>query len=108
MTRTPGPRHDERRPRGWRSLAFDVGLGLLATGAWMAEVSGGDVKPVAVVLGVVAGGALILRRSAPLAVLVTTLGALVAIAIITPDAGDPLEASAASVLIALYTTAALC
>jgi signal transduction histidine kinase len=73
----------------------------------MAEVSGGDVTPVVVVLGVVAGGALILRRSAPLAVLLTTLGALVAIAIITPDAGDPLEASAASVLIALYTTAAL-
>jgi signal transduction histidine kinase len=107
VTRAPGPRHDERRPRGWRSLAFDVALGLLATGAWMAEVSGGDVTPVVVVLGVVAGGALILRRSAPLAVLLTTLGALVAIAIITPDAGDPLEASAASVLIALYTTAAL-
>ena len=108
MTRTPGPRRDERRPHGWRSLAFDVALGLLATGAWMAEVSGGDVTPVVVVLGVVAGGALILRRSAPLAVLLTTLGAVVAIAIITPDAGDPLEASAASVLIALYTTAALC
>ena len=107
MTRTLGPRHDERRPRGWGSLAFDVALGLLATGAWMAEVSGGDVTPVAVVLGVVAGGALILRRSVPLTVLLTTLGALVAIAIITPDAGDPLEASAASVLIALYTAAAL-
>ena len=107
MTRAPGPRRDERRPHGWRSLAFDVALGLLATGAWMAEVSGGDVTPVVVVLGVVAGGALIVRRSAPLAVLLTTLGALMAIAIITPDAGDPLEASAASVLIALYTTAAL-
>ena len=107
MTRAPGPRRDERRPHGWRSLAFDVALGLLATGAWMAEVSGGDVTPVVVVLGVVAGGALIVRRSAPLAVLLTTLGALMAIAIITPDAGDPLEASAASVLVALYTTAAL-
>jgi signal transduction histidine kinase len=107
MTRTPGPRHDERWPRGWRSWAFDGALGLLATGAWMAEVSGGDVTPVVMVSGVVAGGALILRRSAPLAVLLTTLGALVAIAIMSPDAGDPLEASAASVLIALYTTAAL-
>src|SRR5918994_984115 len=30
MTRTPGPRHDERWPRGWRSLAFDGALVLLA------------------------------------------------------------------------------
>jgi signal transduction histidine kinase len=108
VTRAPGPRHDERRPRGWRSLAFDVALGVLATGAWVAEVSDADETPVAViVLGVVAGGALTLRRSAPLAVLLTTLGVAVPTAIIAPDVGDPLEASAASVLIALYTTAAL-
>jgi signal transduction histidine kinase len=53
-------------------------------------------------LAVVAGGALLLRRRVPLAVLATALTATVSIVAL---GGDP---SGASVLIALYTTAALC
>ena len=56
----------------------------------------------ALVLAVVAGGALVLRRTAPLAVLATTLAATAAIVAL----GD--DPSGVSVLIALYTTAALC
>jgi signal transduction histidine kinase len=108
MSDAAGSRPDERWPRGWRSVAFDVAVGLLAVGAGVAEVSGADGTPVVLLaLTVVAGGALMLRRSAPLAVLATTLGVAVAIAIIDAEAADPLEASSASVLVALYTTAAL-
>ena len=39
MTDAAGSRHDERRPRGWRSLAFDVALALLATGLELASVT---------------------------------------------------------------------
>jgi signal transduction histidine kinase len=108
MTDAAGSRPYERRPRGWRSVAFDVALGLLAIGAGVSEASNADGTPVAViVLTVVAGGALILRRWWPLAVLATTLGVAVAIWIIDVGAVDTLEASGASVLVALYTTAAL-
>ena len=108
MTDAAGARPDERWPRGWRSVAFDVALGLLAIGAGVGEVSGADGTPVElIVLSVVAGGVLMLRRWWPLAVLATTLGVAVAIWIIDVDAVDSLEASGASVLVALYTTAAL-
>jgi signal transduction histidine kinase len=99
---------DERRPRGWRSVAFDVALGLLGIGAGVGEVSSAAGTEVAlIVLAVVAGGALMLRRWWPPAVLATTLGVAVAIWIIDVDAVDSLEAGGASVLVALYTTAAL-
>jgi signal transduction histidine kinase len=108
MTDAAGSRPDERWPRGWRSVAFDVALGLLAIGAGVGEVSGADGTPAElIVLSVVAGGLLMLRRWWPLAVLATTLGVAVAIWIIDVDAVDSLEASGASVLVALYTTAAL-
>jgi signal transduction histidine kinase len=108
MTDAAGARPDERWPRGWRSVAFDVALGLLAIAAGVGEVSGADGTPAElIVLSVVAGGVLMLRRWWPLAVLATTLGVAVAIWIIDVDAVDSLEASGASVLVALYTTAAL-
>jgi signal transduction histidine kinase len=95
-------RPDERRPGGWRSWAFDVVLALLATGAELVTVVDGGTSVVAVGLVVVAGGALVLRRSAPLAVLAITLAAgVVVVAVGESPAG-------ASLLIALYTTAAIC
>jgi signal transduction histidine kinase len=95
---------DERRPRGRRSIAFDVALALVATAAELAQVIGATGTPSgpALVLAVVAGGALVLRRTAPLAVLATTGAATVAIFAL----GD--DPSGVSGLIALYTTAALC
>jgi signal transduction histidine kinase len=97
-------RLDERRPRGRRSLAFDLALALLAAAAELAQVIGATGTPsgAALLLAVVAGGALALRRMAPLAVLATTGAATVAIVAL----GD--DPSFVSVLIALYTTAALC
>jgi hypothetical protein len=62
----------------------------------------GTPRAFALVLAVTAGSALVLRRHMPLAVLVTTLAATVAIVAL----GD--DPSGATVLIALYTTAALC
>jgi signal transduction histidine kinase len=95
---------DERRPRGRRSLVFDLALALVATAAELAQVIGATGTPAApaLVLAVVAGGALVLRRKVPLAVLATALAATVAIVSL---GGDP---SGASVLMALYTTASLC
>jgi signal transduction histidine kinase len=101
----PAPvRLDERRPHGRRSFAFDVALALIATAAELGQVIGaaGTPRPLAIVLAVLAGGALVLRRRAPLAVLATTLAAGVAIVAL----GD--EPSGLSMLIALYSTAALC
>jgi signal transduction histidine kinase len=97
-------RVDVRRPRGRRSFAFDLALALLATAAELAHVIGatGTPRAPALVLAVVAGGGLVLRRTAPLAVLATTLAATVAIVALGEDP------SGATVLIALYTTAALC
>jgi signal transduction histidine kinase len=97
-------RLEERRPRGRRSFAFDLALALLAAAAELAQVIGATGTPsgAALLLAVVAGGVLALRRMAPLAVLATTGAATVAIVAL----GD--DPSFVSVLIALYTTAALC
>jgi signal transduction histidine kinase len=97
-------RLDERRPRGRRSFAFDLALALIAIAAELGQVIGAYGAPAvpALALAVVAGGALVLRRQAPLAVLATTLAATVAIVAL----GD--DPSGLSVLIALYTAAALC
>ena len=104
MTDAAGSRPDERLPRGWRSLAFDTALALLATGLELASVTGagGTASVPAIILAAVAGGALILRRSAPLAVLATTLAAAAAIVAV----GD--EPTGVAGGIALYTTAAMC
>jgi signal transduction histidine kinase len=95
---------NERRPRGRRSLAFDLALALVATATELAQVIGGAgaPSPASITLAVIAGGAIVLRRKAPLAVLATTLAAGVAVVAL----GD--EPSGVSVLIALYTTAAIC
>jgi signal transduction histidine kinase len=97
-------RLEERRPRGRRSFAFDLVLALLATATELSQVIGatGPPRAPALVFAVVAGGALLLRRTAPLAVLATTLAATVAIVAL----GD--DPSGLSAAIALYTTAALC
>jgi signal transduction histidine kinase len=103
MSEPPRARLDERRPRGRRSLAFDVGLALVAAAAELAQVIGAAGTPgwPALVLAAAAGGSLVLRRAAPLAVLATTLLTTAIVALDNDPAG-------VSVLIALYTTAALC
>jgi signal transduction histidine kinase len=104
MSEPPRARLDERQPRGRRSLAFDVGLAVVATAAELAQVIGAAGTPgwPALVLAVAAGGSLVPRRAAPLAVLATTLATTVAIVALDNDPAG------VSVLIALYTTAALC
>jgi signal transduction histidine kinase len=94
----------ERRPRGRRSFAFDLALALLAAAAELAQIIGatGALAAPSLALAVVAGGALVLRRRAPVAVLATILAAGVAIVAL----GD--DPSGLSMLIALYTTAAYC
>jgi signal transduction histidine kinase len=97
-------RLDEGWPRGRRSFAFDLALALVATATELGQVIGAEGTPSepALVLAVVAGGALALRRTAPVGVLATTLAAGVAIVAL----GD--DPSGVSALIALYTTAAFC
>jgi signal transduction histidine kinase len=90
--------------RRWRPVAIDLALALLATAAELGQLIGAAGTPArpALVLAVVAGGALVLRRRAPIVVLATTLaagGAIVAL-------GE--EPSGVSMLVALYTTAAIC
>jgi signal transduction histidine kinase len=95
---------NERRPHNRRSFAFDLALALVATAAELGQVIGGagTPSPLSIALAVIAGGAIVLRRQAPLAVLATTLTAGVAVVAL----GD--EPSGVSVLIALYTTAETC
>jgi signal transduction histidine kinase len=100
VTDPTAPSIDERRPRGWRSLAFDVSLALLVTGLEVALVAEAGIWAMA--LAAVAGGVLVLRRSVPLAVLATTLAAMAAVVAL----GD--EPTGLSTGIALYTTAAMC
>jgi signal transduction histidine kinase len=104
MTGAGPSRLDERWPRGRRSLAFDAVLALHATGVEIATVAASEGAPSAlsIVLAVVGGGALVLRRLAPLAVLATTLAAGVAIVVL----GD--EPAGVAGGIALYTVAATC
>ena len=100
MTDPTAPSVDERRPRGRRSLAFDVALAVAATGVELALVA--EAGWGAMVLAAVAGGVLVLRRFAPLAVLATTLAAMAAVVAL---GGEP---TGLTVGIGLYTTAALC
>jgi signal transduction histidine kinase len=104
MSEPERSRLDERRTRSRRSFAFDLALALIAAAAELAQVIGATGAPAApaLALAVVAGGALVLRRHMPVAVLATTLAATVAIVAL----GD--DPSGLSVLIALYTTAAYC
>jgi signal transduction histidine kinase len=100
LTDPTAPSIDERRPRGWRSLAFDVVLALLAVGVELTTVAGAGWR--GVVLVTIAGGVLVLRRSAPLAVLATTLAATAAAVALGA------EPTGLTTGIALYTTAAMC
>ena len=97
-------RLEERRPRGRRSFVVDLALALVATAAELGQVLRAEGTPsgTTLAIAVVAGGALVLRRRVPLLVLATTLAATIAIVAL----GD--DPSGATVLIALYTTAALC
>ena len=87
--------------RGWRSWAFDIAVALAAAGFEVAQVYSFDRTPpvVAVCLAVVAGGAVVLRRRAPLQVFAVSVAAVVGIAIagVSPAGIGP--------LIALYTVA---
>jgi signal transduction histidine kinase len=104
MSEQARSRLDERWPRGRRSFVFDVALALVATTIELGQIIGASGTPSwpSLVLAVAAGGALVLRRRAPVAVLVTILAAGVVIVAL----GD--DPSGATVLIALFTTAALC
>jgi signal transduction histidine kinase len=104
MSDPPLARLDERPGRSRRSLAFDLVLAFVATAAELAQVIGAAGTPrwPAIALAVVAGGALALRHTAPLAVLATTIAATAAIVLLGEDPAG------LSVLIALYTTAATC
>jgi signal transduction histidine kinase len=100
LTDPTAPSIDERRPHGWRSLAFDVALALVATAVELALVADAGWREV--VLVTVAGAVLVMRRSAPLAVLATTLAATAGVVAL---GGEP---TGLIVGIALYTTAAMC
>jgi signal transduction histidine kinase len=103
MTRSERARLWAREPLSRRSWGFDVGLALLATGAELALLlDDGTASSVALALTGVGGGAVALRRRAPLAVLAATLAAVVAIVAVGETPGG------ITVLIALYTTAAIC
>jgi signal transduction histidine kinase len=97
-------RLDERWPRGRRSLAFDVMLAVAATAVELAQVlsTGGVPTVLVVILVAVAGAALVFRRKAPLAVLATTLATAAAVVALGGDGAG------ATILLALYTTAATC
>jgi signal transduction histidine kinase len=88
-------------------LAFDVALALLAVGVGLVEIGDGPGVS-AVLLTVVGGGALALRRFAPLVVLATTLVAATAMVAIDAEFSDPIEAAGLTVLIAVYTVGAMC
>ena len=87
--------------RGWRSWAFDIAVALCAAGFEVAQVYSFDQTPpvVAVCLAVVAGGAVVLRRRAPIQVFAVSVAAVVGIAIagVSPAGVGP--------LVALYTVA---
>jgi signal transduction histidine kinase len=101
MSVRAGARRGRRHPLGGRSLAFDVAIAAAATAADLGQLISGGGAPV-IILGCVAGGALVLRRVAPLAVLAMTLAAGLAIVALGGDAAG------VSVLVAVYTTASIC
>jgi signal transduction histidine kinase len=91
----------ERRPYGWRSLAFDVAVALAAAGSEVASVTDEGESVVALVLAAGAGLALVARRRAPLATFAIVFVATVAVEV----SGD--TAAGIAALVALYTTAAM-
>jgi signal transduction histidine kinase len=104
MNESERERVEKGRLRGRGAFVFDLALALAATAVELGQVLGAAGTPAGPTLGlaVVAGGALVVRRRAPLIVLATTLAATVAIV------GFGSDPSGIPVLIALYTTAAVC
>jgi signal transduction histidine kinase len=103
MTGTTGPGIDERRPRGRRSLAFDIAVALAAIAAEVGQVVSfqDTVNSVAVLLAVVGGGAVAFRRSFPVAVCAIAIAANAAIVALG------VQPAGVSALVALYTIAAM-
>jgi signal transduction histidine kinase len=90
-------------PHGRRSLAFDIAIALIFTAGEVAQVIGKDgAASGPIVLGVLSGTVLALRRVAPIAVLVATIAAA---GIAAAIGGHPLGLT---LLVALYTAAAQC
>jgi len=100
VTDPAAPSVDERRPRGRRSLAFDVTVALAAAGVEIAMAA--EAGAAAVVMAAIAGGVLAVRRFAPVAVFATTLAAGAGIVAV---GGAPSGVTAG---IGLYTVASLC
>ncbi|MDQ3723425.1 MAG: histidine kinase, partial [Actinomycetota bacterium] len=105
MSNDADARLDERRPRGRRSLAFDVLVALAVLIADVLQLLLGQGAPPSVhgvLLTVIVAALLVWRRTAPRAVLAATL----AIEIAMPLLGDPSTGFAP--MIALFTVAAMC
>ena len=105
MTRVLGyrPAPHERRPSGRRSWAFDAFVALFAIATEVSAVVDADPSSsvLLIVLAVSAGAAVLLRREAPLLVLGAVLALNLGCAVSGGETG-------ASLLISLYTVAALC
>ena len=100
--RSSGAMHDGDA-LGWRATAASLAPALVAIGAELALLlDDGSASAAAISLTVVSGGALALRRSAPIVVLAVTLAAAIGIVAVgeTPAGLIP--------LIALYTAASAC
>jgi signal transduction histidine kinase len=91
----------ERRPYGWRSLAFDIAIALAVAGAEVSSVTDEGESVVSLVLAALTGLALVARRRRPLATFAIVFVATAAIAV----SGD--TAAGIAPLVALYTTAAV-
>lgn len=97
-------RPDERRPRGRRSLWFDIAVAVFATGVEVGTVIAvvGAPSAFGIGLGFMGGAVVAVRRWAPVPVLAATVVPAITItAIGDVPAGFP-------VLVALYTVAAMC
>jgi signal transduction histidine kinase len=110
MSRGARLRLDERWPQGWRSLAFDVALAMcgIAGGVIQAARSDSSQPALAIALAVGGGAVLVARRARPLAVLAVVLAVTTALAPLGVGDGEPIEGNTVRLVIALYTTAALC
>jgi signal transduction histidine kinase len=97
-----GGMHDGRSP-GWRATAAILAPALIAIGIELALLlDDGSASAAAICLTGVSGGALALRRSAPIVVLAVTLGAAIGIVAGGETPGGLIQ------LIALYTVASAC
>jgi signal transduction histidine kinase len=97
-----GAMHDGDSP-DWRATTANLGPALFAIAAELALLlDDGSASATAISLTVVSGGALALRRSAPVVVLAVTLAAAIGIAAVGEMPAGVIQ------LIALYTAASAC